>query len=140
MNDERHPGGRGVEISEAPSEGRGTVSRPGGISECGPPFDGSQSSDYGSLTATSAVHGVPSDLESVLEWARRAGEDRTEVPALLDELEVPELRAIAARLVQLVGLLELCPAKVEPAYFIARVAALSGDFAQDPWTAAEPER
>lgn len=140
MNDERHPGGGGRQISEPRSEGRVAVSRAGGISECRPPFDEADPSDSRDLVAGAHRSIVPNDLETLLEWTRRAVEDRSEVPTLVDELDAAELRALAARLVQLVGVLELCPPDVDPIYFIGRLAALAGDFAEDPWTASEADR
>lgn len=140
MTDEHDPRGGGPQIVGTDSRGRGAVSQAGGISEWRPPLDSALPSVSRDLVDAAVVPEAPSDLEGVLEWARRAADDRTEVPALLDELDVAELRALTARLVQLVGLLELCPSDVEPAYFVARVGALSGDFAQDPWTVAEVDR
>lgn len=139
MTEGDHPRGRGVRILEGRAEGAGAVSEADGISECTPPLPDRLSRKPGAFASSPGAIGFPSDLEGVLEWARRAAEDRSEVPALLDELDPTELRRLAARLTQLVGLLELCPADVEPLYFIARIEGLSGDFAQDPWTSSEAD-
>jgi len=140
MTQESDRRGIGVEISAAPVEGAGAVSQADGISECRPPLGDAQPNDSRPLAPEPRTSSTPLDLESILEWARRAAEDRTEVSSLLDELDPRELRALAARLAQLVGLLELCPADVDPMFFIARLTALAGDFADDPWTRSEADR
>jgi hypothetical protein len=140
MTDEHDPRGGGLQICGPDVEGCGAVSQTGRISKRRPPLEGSDNEASAVAGAAPHASGVPSDLEAVLDWARRAAEDRTEVPALLDELDPLEHRALTARLVQLVSLLELRPAGIDAAYFVARFSSLSGDFAQDPWSTTEANR
>lgn len=72
-------------------------------------------------------------VEGALAWARRVVTDQSELLGLLDELNEREMRQLVGRLIQVVGLLELKPAKMDAADFIGRVVGLGYDYAFDPW-------
>jgi hypothetical protein len=74
-------------------------------------------------------------VEGALDFARRVVADRSELLPLLDELNERDVRRLVGRLIQVVGLLELKPSKMDAALFVGRVVGLGYDYAFDPWAA-----
>lgn len=63
---------------------------------------------------------IPERAELV-ELALDAVEDPSVMFDLLDVLDVPQMRALVMRLAQVVGLVVIAPAGVDPAWFVTRV-------------------
>ncbi|HMM83505.1 MAG TPA: hypothetical protein PJ998_10040 [Terrimesophilobacter sp.] len=78
-------------------------------------------------------------VEGALAWARRVVDDQSELLGLLDELDKHEVQQLVGRLMQVIGLLELKPAKMDAAHFVRRVIGLGYDYAFDPWATSAGE-
>lgn len=63
---------------------------------------------------------VPERAELV-ELALAAVDDPSVMFDVLDGLDAPQMRALVVRLAQVVGLVAIAPAGVDPAWFVARV-------------------
>lgn len=61
------------------------------------------------------------DRAELVELALAAVDDPSVMFDVLDGLDVPQVRALVVRLAQVVGLIAVAPAGVDPAWFVARV-------------------
>lgn len=129
--------GRGVRILALYALKTGSVSCAHEISECRPPFLNFQFRRKSRKASSVTTHPTPKSSDrsvedrhlaasiperaELVELALDAVEDPSVMFDLLDVLDVPQMRALVMRLAQVVGLIAIAPAGVDPAWFVTRM-------------------
>ena len=66
------------------------------------------------------------ERSELVELALDAVDDPSVIFDVLDGLDVPQMRALVVRLAQVIGLVAIAPAGVDPVSFVARVQLATG--------------
>ena len=71
-------------------------------------------------------YGLIPERSELVELALDAVDDPSVIFDVLDNLDVPQMRALVMRLTQVIGLVAIAPTGVDPVWFVARAQLATG--------------